>query len=821
HVGKVDLSIAQAASTNVATVGQPLSFSMTIGSRAPATGVTMKDVLPASLRYVSAKSSQGSCSAANGTVTCALGAIADGGSAQVTVTVTGVTAGAVTNTATVSANQPDIDPTNNSATASTFINGSTCGEVITSSTKLSADVGPCLGDGVIIGADGITLNLNGHSIIGSGTKVDDVAGIRLPFRNSVTIENGSVTGFAAGIFINSGGGHTITNMNIHDNLGPAAFLTADFGDGIFMQYSSANRILNNQIIHNGHFDGVGIYGLDSNFNLIQGNTISKTTDEGVRLYGVGVSLDSFNFFGEPRRGESIYGNNVIGNTIDDNSAAGISSVSNVNAQYLNNDIERNGLGDNQNFVFPDNGIGLQSNANATATTNILVQNNRVLNNGGDGIEADFTNGNRILNNTTNGSGTNTTLRGQSDLDDFNGNCTSNSWTGNTYGSGGVSPACLASTNTRVASSASAPAPAQAQAPAVARTFPHRKPVGPTFSGPVGKSVGPAAAPPAPAGTVTATPACGSLITASVTLTADIGPCPGAGLIVGADNITVHLGGHSITGSGSRDGKSAGITLKAHEGVTVTNGSVSGFSAGVAINMGVNDTVRSLKVHDNIGPAFDGAILSDGIAIFHSFGTQVLSNTLTHNGTHSGIGVYGVDSNATLIKGNTITAGVGGTNEPLAGVGVVVTALLEPDDARRGTPVDGNDVTNNTITGNQGSGIVSVTNINASILGNVVQGNGVSTLGAPRDGIQVTFDTIGGASPRTSDTVLGNTVTGSGDNGIAVYGGGNTLQGNSATGDNVNRDGSFDLFDSHPTCDNNAWKGNTSGTGGFSPSCTAS
>ncbi len=33
-----------------------------------------------------------------------------------------------------------------------------------------------------------------------------------------------------------------------------------------------------------------------------------------------------------------------------------------------------------------------------------------------------------------------------------------------------------------------------------------------------------------------------MITANVTLDADVGPCTGPGLIVGADNITLNLGG---------------------------------------------------------------------------------------------------------------------------------------------------------------------------------------------------------------------------------------------------------------------------------------
>src|SRR5262249_42641436 len=144
-----------------------------------------------------------------------------------------------------------------------------------------------------------------------------------------------------------------------------------------------NKILNNTITHNGVYDGVGIFGLDSDFNLIQGNTISKSVHGGNSRDGEGIATSSFLELGEPRRSNSIFGNNFIGNTIVDNAASGISSVANVNGQYLNNDIERNGR---DASTYPNNGIGLQPERVSTQRLNLLVQNNKILNNGGNGIE---------------------------------------------------------------------------------------------------------------------------------------------------------------------------------------------------------------------------------------------------------------------------------------------------------------------------------------------------------------------------------------------------------------------------------------------------
>jgi hypothetical protein len=50
-------------------------------------------------------------------------------------------------------------------------------------------------------------------------------------------------------------------------------------------------------------------------------------------------------------------------------------------------------------------------------------------------------------------------------------------------------------------------------------------------------------------------ACDSVVTADVTLTRDIGPCPADGLVVGASGITIDLNGHTVTGTTGDDGGS--------------------------------------------------------------------------------------------------------------------------------------------------------------------------------------------------------------------------------------------------------------------------
>ncbi len=69
-----------------------------------------------------------------------------------------------------------------------------CGDVISEDTKLKEDLLDCPGNGLEIGADGVTLDLGGHVVNGTGTGV----GIRNPEGNDVTIKRGTVREFGTG-----------------------------------------------------------------------------------------------------------------------------------------------------------------------------------------------------------------------------------------------------------------------------------------------------------------------------------------------------------------------------------------------------------------------------------------------------------------------------------------------------------------------------------------------------------------------------------------------------------------------------------------------
>jgi uncharacterized repeat protein (TIGR01451 family) len=111
---------------NTATAGDTFYYVLVVHNSGPssATGVTVTDALPAGVTFNSARTTQGTCSFASGTVTCNLGTLSASGrgsTAYVVISVTPTRTGTVSNTATVKGNEADPNPANNSSTLVTTV----------------------------------------------------------------------------------------------------------------------------------------------------------------------------------------------------------------------------------------------------------------------------------------------------------------------------------------------------------------------------------------------------------------------------------------------------------------------------------------------------------------------------------------------------------------------------------------------------------------------------------------------------------------------------------------------------------------------------
>lgn len=142
-----------------------------------------------------------------------------------------------------------------------------CGSTITKNTTLSANIGPCSGNGLIVGTSGITLNCAGYAINLNGESGVS-AGVSITGRTKVTVENCNITGF------DNSNGHSNAfqlSMSSGDNL------TNDTANGNYLGFSLANSS-NNKLTKstaNGNAFGFGLF--SSGGNTLIGDTANSNT----------------------------------------------------------------------------------------------------------------------------------------------------------------------------------------------------------------------------------------------------------------------------------------------------------------------------------------------------------------------------------------------------------------------------------------------------------------------------------------------------------------------------------------------------------------
>ena len=151
---------------------------------------------------------------------------------------------------------------------------------------------------------------------------------------------------------------------------------------------------------------------------------------------------------------------------------------------------------------------------------------------------------------------------------------------------------------------------------------------------------------APSAASAAGPACGDVVVTDVVLQSDLVGCS-TGLVVGADNVTIDLNGHTIDGQSTLTG--VGVEAVGRSGVRVMNGRIRSFALGVFLlnttesrvsQLVVRDTDTGISVsgvsgHSNRVVGNDVARSNQGI-LFFAPSTLVAENRVANV---SGIGIW--------------------------------------------------------------------------------------------------------------------------------------------------------------------------------------
>jgi uncharacterized repeat protein (TIGR01451 family) len=118
-----DLRVVKSDSSDPVAVGSVLTYEINVSNLGPqgATEVTLTDMLPTGVDFVSATTTSGTCDRNGRRVVCELSSIANAGEATVTIKVRPTKAGTLTNTATVESVENDLAAANNTDTETTTV----------------------------------------------------------------------------------------------------------------------------------------------------------------------------------------------------------------------------------------------------------------------------------------------------------------------------------------------------------------------------------------------------------------------------------------------------------------------------------------------------------------------------------------------------------------------------------------------------------------------------------------------------------------------------------------------------------------------------
>ena len=217
-----------------------------------------------------------------------------------------------------------------------------CGEIVNEDVTLTSDLECGPGDGLIVGANDITINLNGYSITSSdeagsenpSINYDGSSGILVPNAQNVAISGlGEISGFSRGVtFMGSIGGQ-IADVQLANN-----------DIGVLMTGSEGTEVSRNTITNN----GIALISDASNKGVMAFNQVVANLEQGMLLLGSDDNVVAANnMFGNGENG--IYTDILSnGNTMDFNTVFGHEGADLNNDDGRSTNVNQNSFGENNN-----------------------------------------------------------------------------------------------------------------------------------------------------------------------------------------------------------------------------------------------------------------------------------------------------------------------------------------------------------------------------------------------------------------------------------------------------------------------------------------
>jgi parallel beta-helix repeat protein len=202
------------------------------------------------------------------------------------------------------------------ATSPAFAEHVQCGDVIIQDTTLDSGLVDCAGDGIVIGADSITLDLNRHVV--DGVEGFGQVGVRNGGFATVSVNNGTVRDFSNGISLDQVSANRVARVSLAGNAQAGLILsgfgnenvierTTAFGSGVGIQLSDSfgttvirnNTVFasqfgihlgqsqNTTVVRNVAFDnaitGLTVDDGDEGPNVVEKNVANHNGGDGIRV----------------------------------------------------------------------------------------------------------------------------------------------------------------------------------------------------------------------------------------------------------------------------------------------------------------------------------------------------------------------------------------------------------------------------------------------------------------------------------------------------------------------------------------------------------